>query len=292
MKWCAAILSIVSCAALGLSGATALAQEQGVPDTPGIEGEAVPQVVTVLGHDVLPKKGLFEVTSDLNVRGGPGTDFERIDSLKEGDRVRAVGQSDDGQWVAVSRAGNILGFVYAPVLVAVVDGALEEEFFGNFTSRPEIGVACDYRFRFERKTEVEGADFETADYEIRFRCASRQGAAIAYGHMFLTEGPVVESKGLHLIGLDMRSIGDGMEEYLSTSFLYHPKTGTLTFDGHTLPRYALPPKTQKFKVKSIKGALQKALESAMSSWTKDAWDTLFAMAAKYKPEDAPDAPER
>lgn len=298
MMWRRFIFTGSVLAALAFVGSVAHAQEEGVPDVPGIEAEAVPQVVTVMGHDVSPKKGLFEVTSDLNVREGPGTDFARIDTLEEGARVRAVGASDDGEWVAVSRGGDTLGFVYAPVLIAVVDGTLEEEFYGSFTSTHAIGVACDYRFRYEGKSEVQGADFETADYEVRFRCASRRGAAISYGHMFLTEGPVVERKGLHLIGLDMRSIGDGMAEYLSTSFLYHPKTGALTFDGHTLPKYALPPETQEFETETLKDALVTALETSMSSWTAEAWDTLFTMAAKYRPgaldmlegDGAPDAP--
>lgn len=265
--------------------------DMGASDVPGIDAKPIesedetPKTVTVLGHDMLPKKGLLEVTADLNVREGPGTNFKRIDGLEKGDRVRAVGKSADGEWIAVSRGGDILGFVYAPVMIPVVDGLLEEQFFGSFASKDIAGgVACDYRFRFERKTEVEGGDFETADYEIRFRCASQEGAALSYGHMFLTEAPVNERKGLHLIVLDMRSIGDGMEEYLSTSFLYNPKSGEMTFDGHTLPRFAVPPEQQKFQTKSVKDALQQALEAAMSSWTAEAWRTLFDMTRKFQEE--------
>ena len=236
-----------------------------------------PVTVSVMGHEVMPKKGLYEVTSDVNVRGGPGIQFKRLEGLKAGDRVRAIGVSADGDWVAVNKDGVTLGFVSNQHLVAVVDGALAEQFFGSYSSDDVAeGVACDYRFRFERKSDVEGGSFETADYEVRFRCASPKGAALFYGHMFLTEAPVDEKKGLHLIGLDVRSIGDGMEEYLSTSYLYHPKTGKMTFEGHSLPNYALPPKVQAYQAASVKEALKTALETSIASWTDEAWETLFA----------------
>lgn len=242
----------------------------------GVELPGLPLIVNVLGHDVLPKKGLYEVTADVNVRGGPGTEFDRVESLKAGERVRAVGKTEDGEWTAVSKDGITLGFIYTSLLMTVVDGKLAEPFFGSFMSSDKVGgIACDYRFRFERKADVEGGDFETSDYEVRFRCASSQGAALFYAQMFLTEAPVDEKNGLHLIGIDVRSIGDGMEEYLSTSFHYHPKSGAMTFEGHTLPQYALPPTVQTFQAKSIKDALKQALEADMGSWTAEAWATLF-----------------
>ena len=258
---------------------SAIGGEVPAMDAPEIPAPAPPATVTVMGHEVRPKTGLYEVTKDLNVRGGPGTNFERVGGLKAGTRVRAVGKTEDGEWMAISKDGVTIGFTYAPILVAVVDGTLAEQFFGSFMSEETGGgIACDYRFRFERKSEVEGGSFETADYEVRFRCASQQGAALFYAHMFLTEAPVDERKGLHLISLDVRSIGDGMEEYLTTSYLYNPTTGKMTFDGHSLPRFALPPPVQTYQTTSIKDALTQALEASISSWTEEAWATLFAKA--------------
>ena len=246
------------------------------PDHGGQFPEA-PLTVSVLGHEVLPKKGLFEVTTDLNVRSGPGTNFDRVEGLKAGDRVRVLGKSEDGDWLAISKDGVTLGFAYAPILIAVVDGTLTEPFVGSYTNDAIAGgIACDYRFRFERKSDVEGESFQTADYEVRFRCAGAKSGALFYAHMFLTEGPVNENDGLHLIGLDVRSIGDGMLEFLSTSYLYNPKTGKMTFDGHTLPQFALPPKVQTFKTASVKDALKQALEASVASWTPQAWAALFA----------------
>jgi len=230
----------------------------------------------VMDREVLPMVGLFEVTKDVNVRAGPGTDFKRLSGLKAGERVRAIGKVENTSWMAVSKDGETLGFVYTPILVAVVDGALGEQFFGSYMAQDrQDGVACDYRFRFEGKTRVEDGDFETADYEIRFRCASQVGARIFYAHMFLTEAPVKLKKGLHLIELDVRSIGDGMDEFLTTRYLYHPLSGTMTFEGHSLPRFAKPPKVQTFETENIKDALTQALEASVASWTDEAWDALL-----------------
>ena len=266
---------LVMLTALLVPGGLAWAQ-YGTPEVVLPEPPA-PEQVTVMGHDVQVRTGLYEVTKDMNVRAGPATTFERIKSLKAGSRVRAVGKTEDGDWMAISKDGVTLGFAYAPILVPVVDGALSEQFLGSFVN-PDIqgGISCSYRFRFERKSPVEGGNFETADYEIRFRCASPQQKTLFYAHMFFTEAPIHERKGLHLISLDVRSIGDGMEEYLTTSYLYHPKTGKMTFDGHSLPRFALPPKVQSYQTASIQDALKQALEASMASWTAEAWTTLFS----------------
>ncbi|MCW8916832.1 MAG: SH3 domain-containing protein [Magnetovibrio sp.] len=238
--------------------------------------EEITEGVEVMGHAVEPMSGLFVVLDDVNVREGPGTDFKRVEGLQEGMRVRAVGKVMDKKWIAVSLDGEILGFVYAPMLKAVIDGALGEQFFGSYMSQDtQEGIACDYRFRYEGKVEVEGDSFSTSDYEIRFRCASQLGARIFYAHMFLTEAPVKSKSGQHLIGLDVRSIGDGMEEFLSTRYLYQPKDGQMTFEGHSLPRYAVPPKTQSFETESIKDALVQALEASITSWTDEAWGKLL-----------------
>jgi len=235
-----------------------------------------PEPVMVMEHEVVPMAGLYEIKKDVNVRAGPGTDFKRLAGLKAGERVRAIGKVEGTSWMAISKDGETLGFVYTPILVPVVDGSLGEQFFGSYMAQdPKDGVACDYRFRFEGKTRVEGGDFETADYEVRFRCASQVGAKIFYAHMFLTEAPVKSKKGLHLIGLDVRSIGDGMEEFLTTRYLYHPKTGEMTFEGHSLPRFAIPPKVQAFETDGIKDALTQALQASVASWTVEAWEELL-----------------
>ena len=276
------VLPLLCSTALFMQGGVALAQSDEPVEVPKdfkIEGPTLidePETVTVMDHEVTPMVGIYEIKKDVNVRAGPGTDFKRLSGLNAGERVRAIGKPKGTSWMAISKDGETLGFVYTPILVPVVDGSLGEQFFGSYMSEEkQDGIACDYRFRFEGKVEVEGGDFATADYEVRFRCASKVGAKIFYAHMFLTEAPVKSQKGLHLIGLDVRSIGDGMEEYLTTRYLYHPKSGDMTFEGHSLPRFANPPKVQEFQTENIKDALTQALEASIDSWTDEGWEELL-----------------
>lgn len=255
------------------------AAAQGAQDAQDAQAPRGGETFQVMDHQVEPLTGLYRVIADVNVRAGPGTDFKRLLGLDQGDQVRAVGKPADKDWIVVNKDGETLGFVYAPVLTRVVDGELSEQFFGTrMVADKHGGVACDYRFRFDGKVPVEGAGFDTADYEIRFRCASAGGARIFYAHMYLTEGVVDEQQGLHLIGLDVRSIGDGMDEFLETRYHYHPKSGRVSFEGHSLPRFALPPAVLEFESASIKDALTRALEAAIDSWTEEAWTHLFAKA--------------
>ena len=57
------------------------------------------KIVVVMDHDVVPITGQYVVTNDVNVRKGPSTKFKRIGGLLEGERVRAIGKSEDGDWM-------------------------------------------------------------------------------------------------------------------------------------------------------------------------------------------------
>ncbi len=247
------------------------------PEPPSADPDASPEIVkatvSIMGIEVIPKTGTYAITADANVRKGPGTKNKIIGSLKRGERVQIIGQVEGKDWYAVQKGGEILGFVYSKIMMPVVDGTLGEETRGVLMQK---GTVCDYRFRFEGKTEVEGGAFDTSDYEIRFRCASEKGTVVFYSHMFLTEATV--KKSFHQISMDVRSIGDGMEKYLTTNFLYDPKTGELKFDGHSLPKFATPPKMEKMEVKTFQEALLTVMKNSVSNWTDDAWDSLFAKA--------------
>ena len=248
------------------------------PEPPSADPEASPEIVkttaSVMGFEIIPKTGTYAITADANVRKGPGTENKVIGSLKQGKRVQIVGQAEGKDWYAVSKDGEILGFVYSKIMLPVVDGTLSEETRGVLMQK---GAVCDYRFRFEGKTEVEGGAFDTSDYEIRFRCAGEKGEIVFYSHMFLTEAAI--KKSFHQISMDVRSIGDGMEKYLTTNFLYDPKTGELKFDGHSIPKFAAPPEMEKINVKTFQEALLLVMKTSVSSWTDDAWDSLFAKSA-------------
>ncbi len=239
---------------------------------PGASPEAVKKTITVMGFEVMARTGTYRVTADANVRKGPGTNHERVAGVFEGDRIQSIGQADGSPWVAISKDGETLGYIHNGVLKAVVDGTIGEEVRDRIVTG---SVACDYRLRFEGRTAVEGANFDTADYEMLFRCANAKQSTIFYGHMFLTEAPVDSSGKRHLISLDFRSIGDGLEEYLTSTFYYDFTKGEMTFVGHSLPKYALPPDETQFKTSTTQSALIAALETAVSTWTPEAWSALF-----------------
>ena len=58
----------------------------------------------------------YVATSDSNVRGGPGTDYDVMDVLRSGERVAVVGKVKGEDWVMISDDGLGSGFVYAPLL--------------------------------------------------------------------------------------------------------------------------------------------------------------------------------
>lgn len=60
----------------------------------------------------------YSTSHDVNVRGGPGTDYKVVDSLKGGEHVKVVGQVIGKPWYMVSRNGVGSGFVYTSLLKA------------------------------------------------------------------------------------------------------------------------------------------------------------------------------
>ena len=58
-----------------------------------------------------------EITSDVNVRKGPGTDYEKIGTLRTGDIVTVTGESHDG-WYRIEFQGAE-GFVYGQYMTIV-----------------------------------------------------------------------------------------------------------------------------------------------------------------------------
>lgn len=63
----------------------------------------------------------YTAGSNVNVRGGPGTEYAIIHGLKRGERVPVVGRVLDRDWYMIAEAGQGSGFVYAP-LFAPSDG--------------------------------------------------------------------------------------------------------------------------------------------------------------------------
>lgn len=69
----------------------------------------------------------YQPTVNLNVRGGPGTDYRVLYTLKEGERVPVVGRVVDSDWLLIAEDGRAAGFAYGPMMALSEDRAE----FGN-----------------------------------------------------------------------------------------------------------------------------------------------------------------
>ena len=66
------------------------------------------------------------ITSRLNVRTGPGTDYDSIGVLIAGQVVPALGRSGGGSWIKIVYAGvaDGVGWVYSPLVTLIEGGDL------------------------------------------------------------------------------------------------------------------------------------------------------------------------
>lgn len=76
--------------------------------------------VTVLANEeaaVAELSATGEITTDVNVRKGPGTSYEKIGTVREGDTVTVTGESHDG-WYRIEFQGAE-GFIYGQYVTLV-----------------------------------------------------------------------------------------------------------------------------------------------------------------------------
>ncbi|MFP4003933.1 MAG: SH3 domain-containing protein [Alphaproteobacteria bacterium] len=68
-------------------------------------------------HVLDPAQGEFTVTgSTVNVRVAPSLKGARVAQLGRGTVVDALGREGKNNWLLVARRGNVLGYIYAPLL--------------------------------------------------------------------------------------------------------------------------------------------------------------------------------
>lgn len=60
-------------------------------------------------------------SGNVNVRGGPGTDYRVVDSLRAGEAVQVVGRVQGRDWYMIARDGAASGFVSATLLSPAPD---------------------------------------------------------------------------------------------------------------------------------------------------------------------------
>ena len=64
-----------------------------------------------------PAGPLATAAGDLNVRAGPGTEYDRIGGANEGEEFAITGRSSDGEWWRIDFEGRS-GWLYAPFVLA------------------------------------------------------------------------------------------------------------------------------------------------------------------------------
>ena len=69
----------------------------------------------------------YRATKTSNVRGGPGTDYEIVESLPSGKNINVVGKVQGKNWYMISQNGIGSGFVHSSLLVAAPSEIVAEE---------------------------------------------------------------------------------------------------------------------------------------------------------------------
>ena len=219
--------------------------------------------------DLKPHSGRYLATRDANVRAKPETKSKKIGSVRKGTRVEAVGKAK-GAWLAVKRDGRDLGFVYEPILVPLIDGALAKDIEGKVAIAD--GGSCRYLIHFEGKSAVADKSFEISDYTITFRCETKGKKFEFPAYMFITEAPYqLSQKPVFQITIDLRDVGDSFEESFSTNMKYRRTQGEVVFDSVNQAAFRSKTKNLQEDADDVEEALAATVEIAVRAWNAKVW---------------------
>ncbi len=224
--------------------------------------------------ELLPVTGLYVVTQDnLNVRDQPATNGKKLTKLSKGERVQVIGKAKGGEWFAIQKEGEDLGFVYAPVLLRIIDGKLEKEITGEV--KRGNNLACTYSIRFDSKTEIEGETMSVADYWALFNCTHNKKKLDFAALMFLTEMPYLsKKKDIYQIGIEIAETGVDYDKALSATIMYHLKKKSVLFDSVSPAEFKSKTPIKVIGVNDIPAALKAAIKIAFSGWNDKFWDEV------------------
>ena len=105
--------------------------------------------------------GTYVVNNNANLRAGPGTDFDIVGSVDEGDTVVVVGENEDGSWYQLDDDNWIAAFLVDPATTE--DEAASEEASDAATeSEPESEPVGESTTAESSTDEDETADASTA----------------------------------------------------------------------------------------------------------------------------------
>jgi len=225
------------------------------------------------GVEVEPVSGRYLVAKDVNIRSEPKTASARLGSLRQGTRVDGVGMVKGGAWLAVRQDGKDLGFVYAPVMLPLIDGTLDQDLTGK--TKTPAGADCGYTVHHVGKSVVEVEDLEISDYEIAFDCARGERSLAFQGVMFITEAPyLLTRKPIYQITVDVPDVAPGIDEVLSATSLYEPRKGRTVFDSAGPNSFADRPEKRTRASADVREVLGAAIAMAIESWSDTAWGAI------------------
>ncbi len=237
------------------------------------EKKTPPKPMIFMGVKVKPLQGQYLVLKDVNIRARPKTKSKKIGSLKAGKRIDVVARAA-GAWVAVREGGKNLGFVYDQILLPLIDGTLEKDLEGKASVKG--GVTCQYRIRFEGKSQVEGQVFEIADYDIYWDCLDGKRKVKFRTPMFITEAPYqLGTKRIFQISIDILDIEGGYEDIFSTTLFYDKDKNRITFDSVSIEKFGQTPATKEIPAKTVPQANHAAVKISLTAWNKSAWKDLI-----------------
>ena len=237
------------------------------------EKKTPPKPMIFMGVKVKPLHGQYLVLKDVNIRARPKTKSKKVGSFKAGKRIDVVARAA-GAWVAVREGGKDLGFVYDQILLPLIDGTLKKALEGKTSVKG--GASCQYRIRFEGKSQVEGQVFEIADYDVFWDCLDGKRKVKFRTPMFITEAPYqLGTKRIFQISIDVLDIEGGYDDIFSTTLLYDKDKNRVAFDSVSIKKFGQTPATKEISAKTVPQALRAAVIITLATWNKSAWKDLI-----------------
>tara|TARA_B100000214_G_scaffold90919_1_gene62812 strand:- start:68 stop:916 length:849 start_codon:yes stop_codon:yes gene_type:complete len=236
-------------------------------------GHAESKSPKFLGQNLSASAEIYIVLTDANVRGKPLTKSPRVGRVRKGIRIQAAGKAKGTNWVAVRKEGEDWGFVYAPALAPVLDGAIPAPLSGKLAGDdlPE----CEYNIRYEGRHPVDGDVQIISDYTVALSCDMEGGKLAFTATMFLTELPYQDlRRDIFQVNVDLPEVKDKEEEIMSVTSLYEYGKKEVAFDAVTIDSMARPQPKNKKKAEAIPAVLRAALEFAHAVWGPGVWAAL------------------
>lgn len=242
-------------------------------DLPPLERDAQGRIIDDEGNPISPASGFYVAASDVNLRAKPSTQAPKRGDIERGTEIEAIGSARDGEWLAVRKDDQELGFVFAEILLPLIDGELDAPVEGKTAAGGD--VSCSYKIRFSGKNPVEGELFETSDYDIDWAC-DVDGKEVDFpAFMFITEAPFqLSDNDVYQISIDLLGVVREYDEIFSTVFLYRRDEGRVVFDSVSMDDFGKTPGTAEMRASSVAEALSAAASLAPEAWDRKVWDML------------------